>query len=401
MPRTTYETQSIQQYVDRINGREGMAPHEKISIKLSTIFNRGDEENGVWPIKMKRSYIDSVLNGMPCGQISLVRDYGNARNQFAAPSLILDGANKSRTLRDFVIDKFSIPYTFGEDDQRFVLFSELPERVKALFLASSISISKTELMRDDPADTIANMFTRLNTQQISLSHGELIKAYSWRKNHQIPEIAKHLIGGPWQTHITHGLTEGEPYERDPVIAQNLDLINTVKIRWADSPLGELGERNRLENLAFVCGMIIASVQQDIGYYDKRFSKLQSHLDDVLTFNQVRKALEDILKFIDIMNVCYHDTVLGKRNKGMPSRTFTIHIYNIIVDPTKTAQELSRDIIKYKFYFRSIRHDFEGLKRFKFLCSGGGNNEVGENKFNLVRQEIENYVEEHVNSDEEN
>ena len=78
MPTTRYLTQIIQDYVNRITGYDGMAPHEGISISRSTIFNRGNDANGVWSIKMQRDYIDSLMKGYPCGMICLVRDYGNA-----------------------------------------------------------------------------------------------------------------------------------------------------------------------------------------------------------------------------------------------------------------------------------------------------------------------------------
>ena len=50
MPITRYTTQTIQDFVQRIIGEEGMAPHDRISIPRSTIFNRGDDAHGVWSV---------------------------------------------------------------------------------------------------------------------------------------------------------------------------------------------------------------------------------------------------------------------------------------------------------------------------------------------------------------
>ena len=176
MPITRYTTQTIQDFVQRIIGEEGMAPHDRISIPRSTIFNRGDDAHGVWSVKIQRDYIDSILKGYPCGMICLVRDYGNAMTSYNAPSLILDGANKSRALRDFLWDKFTIPFTV-DDEESPKLFSQLPESIKASFKTTQLSLCSSQIRRDED-EAIATMFTRLNTKQVPLSQGELIKAFS-------------------------------------------------------------------------------------------------------------------------------------------------------------------------------------------------------------------------------
>ena len=125
MPRTSHTTFSIQEFVNKIKGGDHIAPHDKISIKASTIFNRGDESEGVWSKKMKQDYIDSIMNGYPIGQISLVKDYGN----HSSPWLIIDALNRARTLRDLLSNKFTVPHNL----ERGVLFGDLPISIQEEF----------------------------------------------------------------------------------------------------------------------------------------------------------------------------------------------------------------------------------------------------------------------------
>ena len=391
MPRTRYLQQTIREFIDRINSVEGIAPQDTISISLSTVFNRGNEENGVWSRNMKRDYINSIFSGFPCGQICLVRDYGNAMNGYSSPSLILDGANKSRALRDFIADRFTIPY--GPEGQEVnTLFSSLPEDVKANFMATQLSISRTEVTRNDPTSSIATMFTRLNTRQVPLSQGELIKAYSWLKNLTIPELAKHIIGGEmWAPHISQGLTQGEPYNRCSAINNNMHQITALKTQWANSPLGELGERARLDNIALLCGMIIAIQQNNIYYYDKRFDRLEEHLGAELNAQQVRNIIEDLSLFVSVMTNCYHNSIFGSTQKGMPSKKFTVYIMEPIVNSDLTDTERNLELNRLSTYFTYIRSDLNALTRFRQICSSGGNNEVAQSKFAMVRQEVNDYI----------
>jgi hypothetical protein len=392
MPTTSHTTFTIQQLVDKINGGNEMAPHDKISIKASTIFNRGDEETGVWSETMKKDYIESIMNGYPCGLISLVRDYGNAMNNYSSPWLILDGANKSRTLRDFTSNKFGIPHN-GENK---VLFENLPPTVQAKFMNCYLPISKTEVARTDPTKAISTMFTRLNTKQVALSQGELLKAFSWRKNHVIPELAKHIIHGEWDAHLQYGLHEDTPYECSDAITQNLEKIDLLRENWANSPMGVLCETKRLDNIALLCGMIITSNEKDIVFFDKRFARLETNLCSEVSIEQVSDILDDLLMFVDIMNVCYHKSVFGSATKGLPSRSKIIYVFGKIIEVSLSPESKSDWCQKLKVYFLAIQYNPQSLLKFKSICSGGGNNEVGSTKFNQVYNEINIFLEETYN-----
>ena len=398
MPITRYTTQTIQDFVQRIIGEEGMAPHDRISIPRSTIFNRGDDAHGVWSVKMQRDYIDSILKGYPCGMICLVRDYGNAMTSYNAPSLILDGANKSRALRDFLWDKFTIPFTV-DDEESPKLFSQLPESIKASFKTTQLSLCSSQIRRDED-EAIATMFTRLNTKQVPLSQGELIKAFSWRKNHIIPELAKNIIAGPiWNRHISEGVSEGSGYENHPAIVQNLTLIHQLQRKWAQSPLGVLGESTRLDNIALLCGMIIAIDQKNIYFYDKRFERLEGNLSDTLSTERVGEILMILEVFVQIMAKIYHKSIFGTLKKGMPSRKFASYIIYPLINGEINMVERRSEIQNMIKYFAKLRSDADLLVRFKGVVNFGGNNENSNSKFARVKTEIDNFIS-NYGSDEE-
>ncbi len=390
MPETTYSTINIRDYVRRMTS-DTIAPHERVSIRLSTTFNRGNEQDGVWSQQMKSDYIDSILNGFPCGQICLVRDYGNALNNYNSPSLILDGANKSRALRDFVAGLFSIRLNI-DGEEGLYLFENLPEMNKARFLHSQLSISMTQIKRDDPPSAISTMFTRLNTKQVKLSQGELIKAFSWRKNHIIPELAKNIIAGPvWSMHIASGATEGEAYPMPAALVPHTERIQQLRANWAASGMGELGETNRLDNIALLCGMIVAASQHNIGYYDKRFSRLETYLADDLSEEDVDMVLSALEKFVEVMTEIYHDSVFGRVSRGMPSKKFAAYVFDPIINGDGNEQQRVVEILRMQYYFAALRVDTNALIRFKTICASGGDNHNTVSKFARVRDEIASYV----------
>ena len=400
MPRTTYGEISIADYVQRLVEHATIAPHDRISIRLSTIFNRGDEQNGVWSERMKSDYIDSILKGYPVGQISLVREEFNADNNYSrAPCLILDGANKSRALRDFISGLFAVRMTVDGEEQN-CLFENMPAEIKAHFHQTRISVSTTTILATDPQDAIAIMFTRLNTKQVPLSQGELIKAYSWRKNHVIPELAKNIIGGPvWNTHIASGLSDGEPYPMPEAIAPHVERIQNLRTNWAASSMNELGDTARLDNLALVCGMIVSAHTHNINFYDKRFSRLENYLNAQLTAEEVGDILSALEMFVNVMTEIYHETVFGRVKCGMPSKKFAAYVFDPIVSGGINEQQRNIEILRMRYYFAALRINAEELMAFKIVCASGGDNHNTASKFAKVRAEINRFLTQLTNSSE--
>jgi len=206
-------------------------------------------------------------------------------------------------------------------------------------------------------------------------------------------LAKHIIRGEWEEHLQYGLHEDIPYACPSAITQNLEKINLLRTNWSNSPLTELGETKRLDNIALLCGMMIASKERDVSFFDKRFARLETNLCSEVSSEQVSIILDDLLMFVDIMNMCYHRSVFGSARKGLPSRSKIIYVFSKIVEKGLSPTLKSDWCQKLKVYFLAIRYDAEGLLKFKSICSGGGNNEVGSTKFNQVYDEINLFLEE--------
>jgi hypothetical protein len=96
-------------------------------------------------------------------------------------------------------------------------------------------------------------------------------------------------------------------------------------------------------------------------------------------------------FVDIMNVCYHKSVFGSVKKGLPSRSKIIYVFGKIVEKGLSPELKSDWCQKLKVYFTAIQYQEEALLKFKSICSGGGNNEVGSTKFKQVYDEINAFL----------
>ena len=199
MPYTSSTSQPIVQFTYRLNTSDNNDLPEGDKIKVCGAFQRGDDQTGVWNIKMRRALIKSILLGFPIGSIMLVKPCGadHLTNHF-----ILDGGNRGRAIRDFMLGDFTIPYVQEDGSKTFKTFQELPVEIQAKFKHTRIHLQEIRVHREDPIDTIAQMFTNLNTMILPLKDGELIKAHGWQGDIPIIELAKRLIGEPWEYEVS-------------------------------------------------------------------------------------------------------------------------------------------------------------------------------------------------------
>ena len=83
MPGSSYQFPSIQDFVERLIpatvtnhlGIDGVK-----NITVCGAFQRGTNEDGVWPTKMKQDLIHSMVGGMPIGGYTLVKPYIGSAN---------------------------------------------------------------------------------------------------------------------------------------------------------------------------------------------------------------------------------------------------------------------------------------------------------------------------------
>ena len=61
MPNISTTSQSYQEFVSRLSTTEDSNFPEGERIKVCAEFQRGDDETGIWGLKMKQDLIDSLL----------------------------------------------------------------------------------------------------------------------------------------------------------------------------------------------------------------------------------------------------------------------------------------------------------------------------------------------------
>ena len=168
MPFTTSLCQSVHQFTYRLNTSDNEDLPEGDKIKVCGSFQRGDDETGVWGIGMKRDLINSITHDFPIGPIMLVKPCGadHLTNHF-----ILDGGNRARAIRDFVNGDFTIPCEDENGSKTFKKFEDLSAEKRQKFLHTNLHLLEIRVHREDPLDTIARMFTNLNTKILPLTDG--------------------------------------------------------------------------------------------------------------------------------------------------------------------------------------------------------------------------------------
>jgi hypothetical protein len=129
------------------------------------------------------------------------------------------------------------PYTSGITNQK-LLYSELAEQTRANFNAMALPCQYVNIQADDPSDTIAEMYCRVNTAATKLKPGELYKAYGYKDDIWEIEIAKGMIGPPWS----------------PAPASD---ASDLRDKWHFG-VGELSETTRCESLSCLMAFILSA-----------------------------------------------------------------------------------------------------------------------------------------------
>ena len=320
------------------------------SIAIASAFQRGSESDGVWSNEGKKLYIDSLMCSYPTGILTMVRSAAHDGDP-PLPWNTLDGGNRLRAIRDFLADKLATK------------FSTMTVQKQVEFKNDSVSCQWITIEASDDPDTIAMMFTRLNTSSKSLSQGELYKAHGWRKNVWEIEMAKLLIGDDWDT----------PYENDQ--------ISEVRRRWGDV-MGDLGETKRSDNLPMMIGYIISAKTGKLANFDKRYEKNTKLLSDPgiePTDDEVSNIVKKFNNFLDVIDeIGDGGKVFGKSTKGLKARKPVSPLWMWIADPQDYP---SREKI-ISFYKKMGGDDISAVRikdGYNSILSDGGNNELTSTK----------------------
>jgi hypothetical protein len=327
MVKKKIDTIDIEDLYDRIVNPSNVEPGAGIVVCAD--FQRGDEEEGIWTKKKQSLYIDSLQNNFPTQSLAFVKDYSNARS-YAETWKTLDGGNRSRSIRDFMDNKIK--------NGKGLFFKDLEVRQQERFKAQKLACEFLTIERDDPPDTIAIMFTRLNQTGVKLQPGELIKAHGHKGNVEIIEIAKFIIGDVWKTEYS-----------------SAKLLN-IRKQWEDA-LGKLGETKRCNNIAMMCAFIV-SATKGFKLFDTKYDVLKRHFGETLTKNDLDNFCEKISYFLEIIKETYN----SKKNKGMPVKTKIAPIWFAICEGRMT-DELYNTMIDFfhcTLSNKALRDEYESI-----------------------------------------
>ena len=312
MVRVETNTQSIQNLFKKNTNPNGDV-FEGDRISIESDFQRGDEETGVWDKKRKQEYIDSLHNNYPTGILTFVKDHTSA-TAYQEKWATLDGGNRFRAVRDYILDKF---------DVKSKKYSELEPNAKAVFDNMLIPCQWLAIERQDPPETIAEMFTRLNTSAKPLSQGELIKAHGWKGNIFEIELAKAIIMDRWKSSIND----------DTTFTGCCQHIGHIRQKWCEV-FGELSETNRCDNLAMMCGYICSSKRSTFSVFDKRYETLKISFDDNIPSRDVIiMILNKIENLLDLVARFNNKSILGRCVKGIPTQKNISPIWKRICEGT--------------------------------------------------------------------
>ena len=333
-------------------------------IEVSSDFQRGDEETGVWNLEAKRDYINSLELNYPTGLISIVKPLINGTSK---PYKVLDGGNRVRAIRDFMNNKFSVGglyYSTEEPD------SNIGIRRQESLKHTCIAFQTISIERSDTETTISEMFTRLNTSSVPLKPGELIKSHGWLKNKPIIEMAKYFIGDTWETEFSD------------------NVIMFIRSEWIKVFCGgdstKLREGKRCDSMAMLCAFIVSSISGEFTTFDKRYDSIKGNLDIELTPEQVLIFANKITTFLDIMKEIYTRDIFSVITNGIPSRKMVAPVWYKICDGSMTP-ELEH---KMKRFFKAMLENNELKTEYLSLRDKGSNGETNIGKMGKIIALIE-------------
>ena len=367
MPTISSTSETYESFVQRLNAHDQNNPdiHEGERIKVCNDFQRGDEETGVWNLKMQQCFIDSLRHGYPISSTMLIKSYRAIHN---TPWCILDGGNRARCVRDFFNNKFKT--------KEGKLFNELLPEEKAALKHMQIHIQYIRLVRSDPLDATAKIFTRINTKIVPLSQGELIKAHGWEKDIPIIELAKRLIGSPW-------ICSNDDDDNDDDEGITTDYLRNL---WQNVFPGggrnmDIYETKRCDNLALACGFIISSIGNSIRSFTNKFNILETKL--TRNNNPSRISLEKTFKRIKLMlEIIKNINNIKKTFKpqcGFPSKIYIYPIWGAIIKGKMTDTFKKKTIM----FYNSLHDNATLYDRYKYYLTSTGDTHTTISKLNLI------------------
>lgn len=334
-------------------------------IEVSSDFQRGDEETGVWKTDAKRDYITSLERNYPTGLISVIKPHLNGSSN-SKPYKVLDGGNRVRAIRDFMNNKFDV------DGLYYSAEPNIGVRRQESLKHTCIAFQTITIEKNDPPTTVSEMFTRLNTSSVPLKPGELIKSHGWLKNKNIIEMAKYFVGDTWET----------GYSDNVILFIRSEWI---KVFCGDDP-SKLKEGKRCDSLAMMCAFIVSSITGNFSTFDKRYDSLKDYLDLEVTSEHVMIVANKIAQFLDVMKDAYTRDIFSVVTNGIPSRKMVAPVWFKICDGTM-SHELQN---KMKRFYKAILENNDLKNIYLGIRDKGSNGETNTGKMGKIIAMIEEW-----------
>lgn len=195
-----------------MNVADYCAAMDRSEIVVNSTYQRSDR---VWPDSARSYLIESILLGFPVPKFYLhvITDPKN-RKSFKE---IVDGQQRSRTIRDFLNDKLALSKTLDTEELRGLRYSTLPEDWQGKFLSYMLSVD--QFIAATSAD-VRQVFRRMNSYTVPLNPEELRNA-----DHQGPfKWFIHRIG---ETYSERLRSLGAFSDKDLIRMQDLKFYTEI------------------------------------------------------------------------------------------------------------------------------------------------------------------------------
>lgn len=310
-------------------------------LQLSPKYQR----NQIWNLKAKSYLIDTIIRGLPIPQIFL-RQITDVKTLKTFREVI-DGQQRLTAIIEFLSDDFAISKTHNKD-YAGCKYSDLPEEVQESILNFELSV---ELIKSKDDSLIYDMFSRVNTNSMTVNKQELRNAKFW---------------GEFKVFVYKRATEWRNIFIDQGIFKDNNFARMLDVEFVSSLVIQLIDG------------IISETQPKIDDYYKRYDEKFERLDEIeYKMNEIRLVISNL--FNDEMyqtnlfkNKNYFYTLFSIVNNELFSvagleecQAITKESDNItkeLIGPLKAFESKYAEFISNSLYNSDERKDFEIIEK---------------------------------------
>jgi hypothetical protein len=220
------------------------------------------------------------------------------------------------------------------------------------------------------------MYCSLNTSTTKLSTGELYKAHGWKSDNWAIELAKKMIGDPWESVLSDS------------------RFDTLRASW-ELNFGFIEEGKRCESLAMMIGYIASASTSNFANFDSKYmvnKKILSTLADKPSEDEINVIFIKLANFITIMSKIVlskeaEKDMFARPRLGIPIKAKVAPIWKLICE-NKMTDELSESMIH--FYNVHANNSLEVRAEYNKLLTKGGDNHATSAKINAVHEYIKSF-----------